>query len=161
MSDYATKEDVKEIVGEAVAELGGIISDLVTHVDGRFEKVDKRFDKMDKRFDAADKRFDKMDKRFDKMDKRFDAADKRTDGLANKVDSLEQEQAKTNQLLLNIEGRLEAIENDVRDIYFILNTKQDKKAPMKKLKGKNLEQYVLETYNNLLQIAKEANIKLP
>ena len=44
MSDYATKQDVQEIVdkaiNKAVNSLAEIISDFATQVDERFEQVD-------------------------------------------------------------------------------------------------------------------------
>jgi septal ring factor EnvC (AmiA/AmiB activator) len=145
------KQDIQEIISAninvAVTELAGIINDLASNMDKRFEQVDKRFEQVDKRFEQVDKRFEQVDKRFDRLE--------------DKVGSLEQEQRITNQRLTSLESRLEALENDIKDIYLMLAAKQDKKVLPKHLKGKDLEQYVIETYVNLKQIAKESHIKLP
>ncbi len=141
------KQDVQEIVDNAVSDLADIIGTFATNVDNRFEQVDKRFDQMDKRFDKLENR---------------------VGNLEGRVGSLESGQRESSRKLANLEegvknidNRLEAIENDVKEIYLLLNKKQDRVVSVKGLKGKDLEEYIVSTYSNIVQIAKEANIKLP
>lgn len=47
VADYATKQDVEEIVGRVVGE---IVGDALQLIADRFDKVDKRFDDMERRF---------------------------------------------------------------------------------------------------------------
>ena len=137
------KQDIQEIVdvtvNKAVGDLAEIISEFATNVDKRFEQVDKRFEQVDKRFEQLEGRVGRLESGQSEINAKLGL-------ITNRLD--------------DIDGRLMAVENDIHDIYLMLASKQDKK-PIKKLKGKNLEQYVLETYNNLVAIAKEQGIKLP
>ena len=163
-----TKKDTSlDDIAESISALASMVSEKFDEVDTRLDSNDKRLESVGSRFDAMDKRFDAMDKRFDAMDKRFDAMDKRFDRVdatlaehTGQIRDLQVSSIKTVDKLDDIEGRLLALEEDIKEIYMML----DKHVLGKKLTsihGKNLEQQVIEAYQNILQIAKEANIKLP
>jgi hypothetical protein len=44
MAEYATKQDVQEIVDKAVADLSEIIANFARQVDERFVRVENRLD---------------------------------------------------------------------------------------------------------------------
>ena len=51
MSDYATKQEVQEIVNKAVTDLSEVIAIFAQQVDARFNLVESRLDEQDKKFD--------------------------------------------------------------------------------------------------------------
>ncbi len=136
------------------------IADTITPM---FEGVGLRFDVIDQRFDGIDQRFDGIDSRLDKMDKRFDGIDSRLDKMsavqANHGRSLGMLQTsldQTNHKLDELNGRVLALEADVRELYLLM---ADSKKP--KPGGKTLEEKVLRTFSYLTEIAAEAGITLP
>jgi archaellum component FlaC len=84
-------------------DIADAINILAGSIDERFEQVENRFDAMDKRFDAMDKRFDAMDKRFD--------------SLEDRVANLEKGQRELRHWVERIDGRLQGVESDVKEIY--------------------------------------------
>ena len=73
-SNYATKQDVEDIVNRVV---NGVVSEnnklLMDYMDERFQTIDERFDVVYKRFDIIDRRFEAVDKRFDQIESRLNA----------------------------------------------------------------------------------------
>lgn len=51
MADYATKQDVEEIVGKAVDDLTDVIAQFASHVDERFNHLESRVDKLEESFE--------------------------------------------------------------------------------------------------------------
>ncbi len=47
MSENATKDDVRQIVREAVDDLSEIIANFATQVDERFNRLEDRMDKLE------------------------------------------------------------------------------------------------------------------
>lgn len=60
-----------------------------------------------------------------------------------------------------MEGNLEALENDIKEIYEMLAELQKHARPVAHFEKYNLEQKILESYHGVLAIAKEAGVKLP
>lgn len=61
----------------------------------------------------------------------------------------------------SLEGRLEALDNDVKDIYKMISELQNLTRPVAHFEKYDLEQKVLKTYRDVVAIAKEAGITLP
>lgn len=61
----------------------------------------------------------------------------------------------------SLEGRVEALESDVKDIYLMLADLQKAQLPDMQFKKLNLEQKLLKINAELLATAKEAGISLP
>lgn len=60
-----------------------------------------------------------------------------------------------------LEGRIKALDNDIKDIYKMISTLQKLTRQAAHFEKYDLEQKVLKTYKNILAIAKEAGIILP
>ena len=108
-------------------------------------------DNMERRFEGIDERFDRVDERFDKMDVRFD-------GLQSDVRILQSDMREVKQSLASLDGRVQALEADTKEIYLML-AKRDSGDP--KFSKLSLEKKLLQLNANLLATAKEAGIVLP
>ena len=60
-----------------------------------------------------------------------------------------------------IEGRIEALENDVKDMYKMLSELQKLTRPIAHFEKYDLEKKILTTYENIIAIAKKAGVTLP
>ncbi len=60
-----------------------------------------------------------------------------------------------------IEGRLETLENDIKDIYEMISELQKLTRRVAHFEKYDLEQKILTAYKNILAIADDAGIKLP
>lgn len=54
MAEPIKKEDIKEVVTEALEPFAGAIKEDFDRVDERFNKVDERFEKVDERFEKIE-----------------------------------------------------------------------------------------------------------
>jgi len=63
--------------------------------------------------------------------------------------------------LMPISGELEALRNDVKEIYEMLSDLEGKVAPDKQFRKLSLEQQLLKLNSELLAAAKQAGISLP
>lgn len=48
MTEYATKQDVQEIIDKLTGKMGNMFADLINHMDGRFEKLEVRMDRIER-----------------------------------------------------------------------------------------------------------------
>ncbi len=69
MADYATKQDVEEIVGKAVDDLTDVIAQFASHVDERFNRLEARVDKLEENFERLNNTLDAFLKRLDDVEK--------------------------------------------------------------------------------------------
>jgi hypothetical protein len=60
-----------------------------------------------------------------------------------------------------IQGELEALSNDIKDIYGMISDLQNKSLPEKQLQKLSIEQKLLKLNSELLFAAKKAGIQLP
>ena len=99
MADYATKQDVQEIVdkavGKAVTDLSEVIEQIASNDDGRFNKVEA--DITDMKEDIAD-----LNKKYDRLLDTIDAFIKR-------IDDNETENAARDSQLARLERWIEQI----------------------------------------------------
>lgn len=63
--------------------------------------------------------------------------------------------------LENIEGKLVALENDIKDIYEMTTDLQKLTRQVARFEKYDLEQKVITAYKDILAIAQQQNIKLP
>ena len=156
-----TKKDTSlDDIAESISALTSMVSEKFDEVDKRLDSNDKRFDAIDKRFDSIDKRFDANDHRVNSMESRFDRIDATLAEHTSMIRDLQVSNVRIATKLDDIEGRLLALEEDIKEMYLIL----DRYVLGKKLSGRDkrsLEVKLTEAYQNILQIAKEANVKLP
>jgi hypothetical protein len=61
----------------------------------------------------------------------------------------------------SLDGRLEALDNDVKDIYAMVSELKKLTRQVAHFEKYDLEQKILKTYEDVVAIAKEANVNLP
>ena len=117
------------------------------------------------RFDAIEKRLDEHDKRFDVIEGHLDEHDKRFDTYGRRLESLEREMrenfAEVRSLLERLEGKVAALEADVKDIFAMLSRMQNSTGGNRSFQKLNLEDKLLKLNAELLAAAKQAGITLP
>jgi len=113
-----------------------------------------RFEQQDERFDAQDKRFDAQEKRFDRLE--TDIAEIKQD-----VHILKDDMREVKTTLNHLDGRLEALEADVKELYGMLAAMQKLSATDKQFAKLSFEQKIVRTYQDVLVLAKESGIILP
>lgn len=125
--------------------------------DDLAESIASLADMVGEQFNIIGREFKKVDKRFEQIDQRFDKVESKLDDHSSQIHSLQVSNAQILSKLDALDGCVEALENDIKDIYSMLNDKQNTKPKSKK----TLEQQVVDAYNNIVAIAEEAGIKLP
>ncbi len=60
-----------------------------------------------------------------------------------------------------LEGRVQALDNDVKDIYEMISELQKLTRQVAHFEKYDLEQKILKSYKNILALATEAGVKLP
>lgn len=68
MADYATKDEVREIVRDAVDELSEIIGTFAQQVDERFNSVEERLGRLEEKYDHLVNTIDGFIARIDKYE---------------------------------------------------------------------------------------------
>jgi chromosome segregation ATPase len=68
MTDYATKNDVQEIVDKAVDDLSEIIQSFAKDVDSKFNQLEERMDKVERNLDRLTNTLDAFLKRLDDIE---------------------------------------------------------------------------------------------
>jgi K+/H+ antiporter YhaU regulatory subunit KhtT len=74
---------------------------------------------------------------------------------------LQQIEALLDRKLKPVLGKLEAIENDVKEIYKMISDLQHSVFTNKSFSEKSVEQKILITHAEIVAIAKQAGVKLP
>ena len=81
MAEYATKDEVREIVREAVDDLSEIIANFASQVDERFNRIEERLEKIEKSHDRLLNTIDGFVKRLDEVETEQLARDRQFDRL--------------------------------------------------------------------------------
>jgi chromosome segregation ATPase len=68
MADYATKNEVQDIVNKAVDDLSEIIQSFAQNVDERFDHLEKKVDKLENQFGHLNNTLDTFLKRLDDIE---------------------------------------------------------------------------------------------
>ena len=130
--------------------------DQLTDMIGNFaNEVTDRFDKVDERFGGLETRMDGLETRMDGLETRMDGLDNRMDGLETRMVSMESTQRDVVDRLTRVEGRLAAIETDIKELYSMAN------MPTPSFKSKTQKGRVIEIYNLVIELAKQSGVKLP
>ncbi|MGB3024123.1 MAG: hypothetical protein WBB39_04960 [Candidatus Saccharimonadales bacterium] len=106
------------------------------------------------RFDEHDKRFDDHDKRFDEHDKRFDDHDSQFREIREELRQIRAHQ-------MTIEGRLEALENDIKELYKMISGRDNTSLVDKKFATLPPDQKLLIMHRELQATAKQLGVVLP
>ena len=81
--------------------------------------------------------------------------------LKSDVSTLKTEMREVKQTLHTMDGRMEALENDVKELYGMVADLQRAKKENQKFNKLPLEKKILQTHADLLLVAKEAGVVLP
>ena len=103
-------------------------------------------------------RFDAIEKRLDEHDRHFVTLEKRTDSLEREM---HKGFADVTSQLDRLEGRVAALENDIKDIYAMLSRLQHLAGSNRSFQQLSLENKLLKLNTELLATAKQAGITLP
>ncbi len=138
-------QDDKVWIKGAITE--GVVDALNEIVLPRFDEHDKRFDEHDRRFDAleADVRVLKEDVRVLKDDVRI----------------LKDDMTQVKFTLDRLDGRVEALENDIKELYFMQTGRENISLTDPTFAKLPLEKKLLVFNTELLGMAKQAGITLP
>ena len=79
--DYATKQEVKDIVRDATEEIVGVIQGFMLQVDGRFNKMESRMDEFDTKLDKLTVTLDRFASRIENTEVEQAASDARFEKL--------------------------------------------------------------------------------
>ena len=140
--------EVKEIV------VGAIVEAIDTMVSPRFDILEA---------DVAVLKTDVAVLKTDVAVLKSDVSTLKTDVavLKSDVSTLKTEMREVKQILHTMDGRMEALENDVRELYGMVADLQKAKKENHKFNKLPLEKKILQTHAELLLVAKEAGVVLP
>lgn len=68
MANYATKDDVQEVVNKAVDDLSQVIQIFAHNVDDRFNRLEEKADKFERNFNKLTNTLDAFLKRLDDIE---------------------------------------------------------------------------------------------
>ena len=119
------------------------------------KKIDQLTDMIGNFANEVTDRFDKVDERFGGLETRMDGLETRMDGLETRMVSMESTQRDVVDRLTRVEGRLAAIEADIKELYSMAN------MPTPSFKSKTQKGRVIEIYNLVIELAKQSGVKLP
>ncbi|MFZ2544703.1 MAG: hypothetical protein WAW80_01880 [Candidatus Saccharimonadales bacterium] len=120
----------------------------------RFDENDKRFDALER--DVADLKADVSELKTDVSGLKADVSELKTD-----VNILKDDMRDVKSTLSRLEGRIEALEADTKEIYYMLADLQKATGLDRKFAKLSLEQKLFQLNIELLSTAKEAGIVLP
>jgi chromosome segregation ATPase len=159
---------IGKIVEASETRILGVINDLATNMDERFDAVDARFDKVEDRLDKVENRLDKVESRLDKVEFRLDKVESHINSLEYNVQQFQFTVSDNTKHLENImlrmgtvENQLLAINNDLDEIYTKL-TKLEKapKSAEKKLRTE-VAKDILKVNEKVKLVAAQAGVNLP
>jgi archaellum component FlaC len=129
------------VLDKKIDQLTDMIGNFANEVTDRFDKVDERFGGLETRMDG--------------LETRMDGLETHMDGLETRMVSMESTQRDVVDRLTRVEGRLAAIEADIKELYSMAN------MPTPSFKSKTQKGRVIEIYNLVIELAKQSGVKLP
>jgi len=128
--------------------------------------VNPRFDAFETRMDSFESKVDNLGGKVDTLDERMGVLERKVGGLDRKIDHFEHE---TTQQLMhigkrlgNIEGRLDALEDDIKELYLMVsNVQKNSLAGTKKFADLSAEQKLLAMHQEICKLATDMGVQLP
>ena len=148
-------------IAESINALATMASDQFIEMKRQFKQIDKRFEQVDKRFEQVDKRFEQVDKRFDQIDQRLGLVEATQIQHTSQLTKIQLSVSKLTEKADDIEGRIEALNNDIKEIYIYMDKHSKELKVSTSTANKTLKKLVVDAYTNVLIIAKEAKVELP
>lgn len=138
-----TKQDLSEVKEIVV---GAIVEAIDTMVSPRFDVLET---------DVAELKADVAELKADVAVLKSEVSELKSD-----VSELKSDMRQVKHSLHNLDGRVEALENDIKEIYLMLADLQKGSDAEKQFKKLSLEKQLLKTYKEVLLVAKEAGVDL-
>lgn len=146
-----TSEDLDQVRGVVVDVVTTAIQELVLP---RFDEHDKRFEKLE-----SDMTEVKEDVRILKEDVRVLKDDVRI--LKDDVHILKEDMREAKDSLGRLEGRADALEADIKELYVMVRAGHQPSYTDKKFAKLSIDQKVLQMYEDVKLLAREAGVTLP
>lgn len=113
------------------------------------------------RFDEHDKRFDRIEARLDSVEEDVSGLKEDVSGLKDNVSSLQNEMREVKERLGRVEGELQALTNDIKEIYDVIYGKPNKSFMSASFAKMSSKEKLLAINEELLKMAKDAGVVLP
>ena len=143
-----------------------VLDALDVAVNPRLDSLEAHVDRLDLRMDSLETKVDRLEGRMDGLEGKMDGLESRMDNLEGKMSAQELAQRETNRHLgsiektiENIDGRLMAIEADVKQLYRMSGTEKTV-AFGKKFSALPPEQKLRTLHGELLNLAKQLHVEL-
>ena len=148
----ALTNDDKQWIKGAIAD--GVVEALEAVVLPRFDEHDKRFDRIEARLDSVEE---------DVSGLKEDVSGLKEDvsGLKDDVSSLKSEMREVKDRLGRVEGELQALTNDIKEIYDVIYGKPNKSFMSASFAKMSSKEKLLVINEELLKMAKDAGVVLP
>ena len=112
------------------------------------------------RFDEHDKRFDRIEVRLGSVEKRLESLESDVCILKQDVSVLKQDMHGVKDRLDTLEWQVEALTNDIKEIYAVIYKKPNRTLVSKNFEKLSTEDKITIMHEELLKIAKHENVTL-
>ena len=112
------------------------------------------------RFDEHDKRFDRIEVRLGSVEKRLESLESDVCILKQDVSALKQDMHGVKDRLDTLEWQVEALTNDIKEIYAVIYKKPNRALVSKNFEKLSTEDKITIMHEELLKIAKHENVTL-
>ena len=112
------------------------------------------------RFDEHDKRFDRIEARLGLVEKRLESLESDVCILKQDVSALKQDMHGVKDRLDTLEWQVEALTNDIKEIYAVIYKKPNRALVSKNFEKLSTEDKITIMHEELLKIAKHENVTL-
>ena len=140
----ALTNDDKQWIKGAIAD--GVVEALETVVLPRFDEHDKRFDRIEARLGSVEKRLESLESDVCILKQDVSALKQDMHGVKDRLDTLE--------------WQVEALTNDIKEIYAVIYKKPNRTLVSKNFEKLSTEDKITIMHEELLKIAKHENVTL-
>jgi hypothetical protein len=147
----ALTNDDKQWIKGAIAD--GVVEALETVVLSRFDEHDKRFDRIEARLGSVEKRLESLESDVCILKQDVSA-------LKQDVNALKQDMHGVKDRLDTLEWQVEALTNDIKEIYAVIYKKPNRALVSKNFEKLSTEDKITIMHEELLKIAKHENVTL-
>jgi uncharacterized coiled-coil protein SlyX len=154
-----TATDKKEIRAMMVDTVTSALEEIVVP---RFEGLEGRMDGLESRMDGLENKMSSLENRMDSLENRMGKQERTTNELRDELRaSATSLHRRIDEVETNLTGKIEALENDIKEIYIMIAKLQTLPPAEKKFAKLSLEQKILQSHARIASIAKQAGVTLP
>ena len=155
----ALTNDDKQWIKGAIAD--GVVEALEAVVLPRFDEHDKRFDRIEARLDSVEEDVSGLKEDVSGLKEDVSGLKEDVSGLKDDVSSLKSEMREVKDRLGRVEGELQALTNDIKEIYDVIYGKPNKSFMSASFAKMSSKEKLLVINEELLKMAKDAGVVLP